>query len=242
MSRIVILAGEGEYQSDLTMRAVRADLSEHVHDATIEYRTPDVLEDYPTFPKSSFGDLSVLRDADLLVVYTRFRVLPDAEMSELADFVERGGNVLGLRTSTHAFHFDPDSTWAQWNDGFGTDVLGSPWVSHHGHGSSTDVSRIRGEEHPILGGIPARFHVRSWLYRVALQPDCRPLLHGQPIEPEDDPTPSPVAWIRESGSRRVFFTSLGHPDDFAVQPFRRLLRNAAQWCLRPVNRLHNSSL
>jgi type 1 glutamine amidotransferase len=152
-------------------------------------------------------------------------------MDEIAHFIAHGGNVVGLRTSTHAFHFDDDSTWAGWNDGFGRDVLGSPWVSHHGHSSSTDVSRIPGEKHPVLDGIEPQFHVRSWLYRVRLQPDCRPLLHGEPVDPEDTPTPSAVAWIRDRGPGRVFFTSMGHPDDFHEESFRRLLLNATRWCL-----------
>ena len=223
---IAVLAGEGEYESDQTMRAVAGDLG-RVADVT--YLTPDVLPDHPEFPASSFGGLKELERADLLVVYTRFRRLPDEEMARLAAYVDRGGAVLGLRTSTHAFHFPEGSRWAAWNDGFGRDVLGSPWVSHHGHTSSTDVSRI--VDHPVLDGVAEIFHSRSWLYRVRLAPGCTPLLHGDPVDPEDEPTPGPVAWVRETGGRRVFFTSLGHPDDFALEPFRRLLVNAARWCL-----------
>jgi len=231
MNRVVVLAGEGEYESNRTMVAVADDVRRQLPDVDVVYRAPDVLEDFPTFPKSSFGDLTPLREADLLVVFTRFRVLPDSEMDELVRYVERGGNVIGLRTSTHAFHFDDESPWAWWNDGFGRDVLGSPWVSHHGHSSSTDVSRIPGEDHAVLDGIPPEFHVRSGLYRVDLQPDCRPLLQGEAVDPESTPTPSPVAWVRELERSRVFFTSLGHPDDFVETPFRRLLVNAVRWCL-----------
>lgn len=228
MSEIVVLAGEGEYTSDQTMKRYADDVAAALPDATLHYRTPDVLPDHPDFPPSSFGDLEVLRGADLLVVYTRFRVLPDAEMTEIAAFVERGGAVLGLRTSTHAFAFPDGSRWASWNDGFGRAVLGSPWVSHHGHSSSTAVTRVADD--PLLAGVPERFTSRSWLYRVDLAPGCRVLLHGDPIDPEDAPTPSPVAWVREERGR-VFFTSLGHPDDFALPAFRRLLGNATAWCL-----------
>ena len=231
MSHVVIFAGEGEYESYRTMKAIQNDLRENLTDLTIDYRVSDVLEDYPTFPASSFGELSTLREAQLLIVYTRFRVLPDAEMQELADFLQRGGGVIGVRTSTHAFKFPSGSPWQDWNDGFGGRVLGSPCVSHHGHSSSTDVSRVRGEDHPVLAGVPAAFSSRSWLYRVSLAPDCRPLLHGEPVGPESAPTPAPVAWVREVGGRRVFYTSLGHPDDFDDTPLPLLLRNATTWCL-----------
>jgi type 1 glutamine amidotransferase len=234
--RVVVLAGEGEYQSDRTMRAVAEDLRTQLA-AHVTYQVPDVLPDYPDFPLSSFGGLAALADADLLVIYTRFRRLPDEEMAQLAGFRARGGAVLGLRTSTHAFHYPDGSPWHSWNDGFGREVLGSPWVSHHGHTSSTTVTRQPGSEHPILDGVPAHFRSRSWLYRVSLSEGCVPLLHGEPIDSEDAPTPGPVAWTREVHGGRVFYTGLGHPDDFALTAFRRLLVNAARWCL-PTEKNH----
>jgi len=111
MSKIVVLAGEGEYESDRTMRPVAEELHDELR-AEVVYRTPDVLADMPDFPPSSFGDLADLRDADLLVVYTRFRILPHEEMRRIVDFCTRGGNVLGLRTSTHAFHYPAGSPWS----------------------------------------------------------------------------------------------------------------------------------
>jgi type 1 glutamine amidotransferase len=39
----------------------------------------------------------------------------------------------------------------------------------------------------------------------------------------------PVAWVREKDGRRVFYTSLGHPDDFKEASFIRLLVNGLAW-------------
>jgi type 1 glutamine amidotransferase len=39
----------------------------------------------------------------------------------------------------------------------------------------------------------------------------------------------PVAWTRNYKSGRIFYTSLGHPRDFAEESFRRLLANALFW-------------
>ena len=110
MSKIVVVAGEGEYESDRTMRPVAEELRDELR-AEVVYRTPDVLADMPDFPPSSFGDLADLRDADLLVVYTRFRILPHEEMRRIVEFCTGGGNVIGLRTSTHAFHYAAESPW-----------------------------------------------------------------------------------------------------------------------------------
>jgi type 1 glutamine amidotransferase len=48
----------------------------------------------------------------------------------------------------------------------------------------------------------------------------------------------PVAWVHAYGPKqaRVFYTSLGHPDDFGQASFRRLLLNGLNWALEPRSR------
>ena len=46
--------------------------------------------------------------------------------------------------------------------------------------------------------------------------------------------PEPVAWTNTYKKSRVFYTSLGHPDDFANPQFRRLLVNAISWTLDKI--------
>jgi type 1 glutamine amidotransferase len=45
----------------------------------------------------------------------------------------------------------------------------------------------------------------------------------------------PVAWVRErkvgEKTQRVFYTSLGHPEDFQDPNFTRLLTNGLMWTL-----------
>jgi type 1 glutamine amidotransferase len=41
-----------------------------------------------------------------------------------------------------------------------------------------------------------------------------------------------VAWVRLHRGGRVFYTSLGHPDDFRQPSFLRLLVNAIFWTTR----------
>jgi type 1 glutamine amidotransferase len=45
----------------------------------------------------------------------------------------------------------------------------------------------------------------------------------------------PVAWINTAHHRRVFYTSLGTPDNFQQPFFRELLLNGIAWALnRPI--------
>lgn len=227
--KIVVMAGEPEYESQLTMRPVIDEIDSSLG-ATAEFLSPDVLDDVPDYPVSRFGNLTTLRDADLLILYTRFRVLPDAELAELAAFVARGGNILALRTSNHAFHTVEGSAWHDFTSRFAPDVLGSAWTAHHGHTSTTDVFAVG--PHAILNGVPGRFHVESWLYETAPPKDALVLLRGEPVDPERVPMPSPVAWVRERGVQRIFYTSLGSQSDLVDPIVRRLLVNAASWCTR----------
>ena len=46
----------------------------------------------------------------------------------------------------------------------------------------------------------------------------------------------PIAWVRErklgDKTQRVFYTSLGHPDDFKEESFLRLMGNGLAWTLQ----------
>ena len=227
---VVVLAGEPEYLAHQTMPAV-AELIATELGVDAVMRTPSVIEDEPTFPTGTFGDLDVLAQASLLVVYTRWRVLGDEDMTALQAYLDRRAPVIGLRTSTHAFRFPAASRWAGYND-FGRDVLGSPWVSHHGHSSSTEVEVVPDAPSALVAELPARFPVRSWLYRTELADWARPVLNGSPVAPESAAVPGPVAWCGVPEGRPTFTTTLGHPDDLLTAPVRQLLLNAARWSLR----------
>ena len=87
--------------------------------------------------------------------------------------------------------------------------------------------------HAILDGVESSFRVRSWLYHVLpLTEECQPLLIGSTEDPEKDrSTDNPVAWTNTYNGARVFYTSMGHPDDFAIESFDRLLKNGILWAL-----------
>ena len=68
------------------------------------------------------------------------------------------------------------------------------------------------------------------LYQVSpLKESAKPLLigsiEGKPAEP--------IAWTHSFGEKkaRVFYTSLGHVEDFANPNFRRLMLNSILWSI-----------
>lgn len=229
---VVFLVGEGEYQSQSTMPA----LAERVEES-FGWRTT-VLHDQELHagPGNDMEGLEVLGEADLVVLYLRFRQWPQEDLDALMAYVERGGALVGFRTSTHAFRYESDDPRVEFND-FGAEVLGAPWIRHYGHGASTDATVVgRGGDDGILDGVADEFHVRSWTYHVRPDyptEDARVLVTGRPVLPgreTEDETINPIAWTRTSpGGGRVFMTTMGHPEDFRVEAFRRLVGNGMHW-------------
>lgn len=234
---VVFVVGEGEYQSQATMPALAERLEE-----SFGWRTTMLLdEELHAGEDNHVEGLDALEEADLLVLYLRFRQWPEEDLEALQAYVDRGGAIAAFRTSTHAFAYDRDDERAGYNR-FGADVLGAPWIFHYGHDSATAVSTPEGAlGSKLLRGVDEAFSVRSWTYHVRPEhppADAEVLLLGTPVVPESrqrQPGPeavNPVAWTRiHPGGGRVFMTTMGHPEDFRVESFRTLLGNGMHWAL-----------
>ncbi|MEO0661821.1 MAG: hypothetical protein AAFZ87_09810, partial [Planctomycetota bacterium] len=152
---VVFVVGEGEYQSQATMPA----LAERLEDA-FGWRTTVLLDDeLHAGEDNHVPGLEALEDADLCVLFLRFRQWPVEDLAALDRYVRRGGAIAAFRTSTHAFLYDEGDPREPYND-FGAEVLGAPWIYHYGHESSTDVALSGAAAgNPILDGVPEEFHV-----------------------------------------------------------------------------------
>jgi type 1 glutamine amidotransferase len=233
---IVFVTGDCEYRSEISMPMIAKILeSKHGMKCSVCYATEEKTGERKPKHLGNIQGLEALKTADLAVFFLRFRQLPESQLQAILDYVNSGRPVVGLRTSTHAFRY-PSGSFAKWNDGFGQEVFGQRWITHHGHDSSTKVY-VAVKDHPITRGIAPEFHCRSWLYQVMpLQGDCQPLLIGAAVK-GDKPvkeifgTPNPVAWTKTRNGARVFFTTLGHPMDFENESARRLLVNGIYWAL-----------
>ncbi len=233
---VVFVTGDCEYRSEITMPMIARILEErHGMTTTVCYAVDERTGQKAPKHLTNIQGLEALEKADLAVFFVRYRQLPPDQLKRIVDYVNSGKPIIGLRTTTHAFRYagGPES---RWNDGFGQDVFGQKWIRHHGHDSSTDVY-VALQDHPITRGLPAQFHVRSWLYDVTpLQGDCLTLALGAAVKGDAAGgqrfgNPDPVAWTRTYKGARVFFTTLGHPQDFEQEPARRLLVNAIYWAL-----------
>ncbi|MDQ0877363.1 type 1 glutamine amidotransferase [Paenibacillus sp. V4I3] len=230
---IVFIAAEVEYDSEHS-------LSEIAREAQRLGARTTLLTAYPSPANpANIPGLEVLADADLAVFFIRYRTLPEEQFRHIRDYIERGKPIIGFRTSTHGFLYPKGHPLEIWNKKFGIDVLGAPWIKHYAYTSGTDVFVEPGARlDPILNGVPDKFHVRSWLYVVLPYPPkgSKILLWGQSVDPEFKPEPgaeiNPVAWTWSNyAGGRTFMTTMGHPEDFQVPAFRKLVMNAIYWAL-----------
>ncbi|MBI3694014.1 MAG: ThuA domain-containing protein [Acidobacteria bacterium] len=228
-AHVVFVTGDDEYRSEYSMPMIARILeTRHGMRTSVAYARPTPQA------KNNIEGLAALKTADLAVFFLRWRELPDDQMKLILDYLESGKPIVGLRTATHSFLYPKGHRYEGWNQGFGLEVFGQRWIRHHGATSSTDVSVIpEWDGHPILRGVERSFHARSWLYVVEpLQGACVPLLEGRAVNPGGlDLSPQPVAWTKFYKGARVFFTTLGHPEDFRVPSVRRLLVNGIYWAL-----------
>ena len=255
---VVFVTGDEEYRSEESMpmlaRILKRDYGFRV---TVLYSLdeqgfidPNNLTNLP--------GLAALDSADLMVMFTRYRALPEAELRHILDYVESGRPVVGFRTATHGLRYPNDSTRTFYNEEWERRLFGQKWIVHHGHFGDgveplTDVQIVPWREtHPILRGVKP-FQAFSWLYHVEggeheLYGDSKPLLTGRALKTNQTqnlaryPLVNPVAWTKTyTGSAgktaRVFFTTLGHPYDFRDESMRRLALNGMLWAMGMESRI-----
>jgi hypothetical protein len=208
--------------------------------------------------------LEALETADLMIIATRFRNLPDEQMRYLVNYIESGKPMVAMRTATHAFNIKGGTyarySWnnKEWEGGFGKQVLGETWISHHGkHGSESTRGIVAPgqEKHPILRGIRSGDiwgPTDVYTVRLPLPGDSTTLVLGQVLtgmKPDDPPLEGakndpmmPVAWTKtyrtQSGkTARIFTTTMGASEDLSNEGVRRLLVNATYWALGMEKRI-----
>lgn len=109
------------------------------------------------------------------------------------------------------------------------DVFGGDYKNHYKEGPVTEVKLAdTGKDHPVLTGVKPFASAGSLYKNSAVAKDVTVLLTGTIPDSTE-----PVAWVRErkldGKTQRVFYTSLGHPKDFADANFTRLVANGLLW-------------
>ncbi len=221
---VVLVSGDEEYRSEEALTQLGKILAtHHGFDCTVLYAIDPHTGEIAPNHTTNIPGLEALRKADVMVIATRFRNLPDEQMKEIDDYLRAGKPVVGLRTATHAFNIPKDRAYAhygnnykgektEWADGFGRLVLGEKWINHHGHHGKESTRGIvspGAEGHPILRGIAdGDIWGPTDVYgvRMPLPSDSNAIVLGQvlagmtpdspPVEGPKNSPMMPVAWTK----------------------------------------------
>lgn len=173
-----------------------------------------------------------LAQADLLVIFFRRIALPTEQMDAIKNYLDSGKPLVGIRTANHAFSVrETDgripADYEDWWE-FVADILG---CENQGYGPAALGTRVNVvpemADHPILEGQRMQWHSTGNVYHNELLDEEATVLITGSVEDAVEP----IAWTRYAGDSRVFYTSLGHPADFGVSFYRRLLVNGIRWGL-----------
>ena len=254
---VVLVSGDEEYRSEEALPQLGKILTKrHGFKCTVLFAidaetgviTPDNTRNIP--------GLDALRSADLMIIATRFRDLPDEQIKYVAEYIDAGNPVIGMRAAVVAFRLTSptyerfSSRSRTWEGGFGRQILGQTWMSHHGrHGRESTRGLIApgAADHPVVRGCDDVWGPTDvYEVRDTLRDDSNVLMLAQVLEgmqptdkplagPKNDPM-MPMAWTRsyrgingEVG--RVFTTTMGAATDLESEGLRRLLVNATYWCV-----------
>mgnify|MGYP002622504005 CR=1 FL=1 len=249
---IVFIASDHEYRGEETCPAIARILAKRYgFKCTVLFGLDD--KGFIKAGSSRIPGMKALEKADMMFIFTRFLAPDDESMKYFDDYLKRGGPVLGLRTSTHAFN-GLKGTYEKYNHrfggddyklGFGRQVLGETWAGHYGrnHKYSTRLDPIPDQaDHVVLKGVKD-MHTKAGAYAANPMPNSVILANNQVLdtmEPDGKPLegkpPLPAVWVRtyksESGKEgRVFCSTQGASEDIVNEGFRRCIINGVFWCM-----------
>jgi hypothetical protein len=254
---ILFIASDHEYRGEETCPAIaRIMAKRYGFKCTVLFgQTPDGLIKQGS---SLIPGIEAIDDADMLFLFLRFVHPEDAWMEKVEGYLKRGGPVIGLRTTTHAFNgLTGKYAYHNFNyrnddfvGGFGRQILGETWnpklgAGHYGsnHKYATAMHVVPEQKnHPVMRGVKD-MHALAGAYSARPMPNSTILATNRVLEsmevgakPIEDKAPQPAAWVRtytfKGGKEgRAFCSTQGASEDILSEGVRRMIINATLWCM-----------
>jgi uncharacterized protein len=184
------------------------------------------------FAVTSTEDLSFLtadrlKDFDAVFFFTSGELpIRDQQKADLLAFVRNGGGFAGAHSATDTLY-----GWAEYGELIGGYFDGHPWVGE------TDIE-IEDPEHPANKGLGNTFRILDEIYkfrdfsrdRTRVLMTLRSSPSERHVNKAEYPLDSPLAWCRNFGRGRVFYTALGHFDETWRDPrIKQMLLEMLGW-------------
>lgn len=206
--RVCLVAACEEYHADVSLGEFRKHLEATGRAACTMVVGKDVGQGLP--------GIEAINACDVVLLFARRVTLTDEQLRCVQAYCRAGKPIVGVRTASHAFQ-----NWLA----FDKEVLGGNYLGHYGVGPKAQVKiEDRAKDHPVLAGFKPFASAYSLYKNTGLAEDAQVLLTAT-----SGGQTEPVAWTRVHNGGRIFYTSLGGPDDFKDAGFRQMLTSALFW-------------
>lgn len=227
---VVFIAGEPEYGAHWSLPKIADDLQERFNiKSTVIHSWRGGVDDYDipgrVIPEySDIPNLEIINEADLIVLFIRFRIPRPEQFEILQKYFDSGKPAIAFRTTSHAF-------WHEERKGWFVPFFGGHYKTHLGNAAGT-TSMVPSEQlsHPILRGVPKSEYLGyGGVYLTQpLNDTATPLMFGKT---GNDPA-QPLTWINEyKKGQKIFYTGLGSLENFLNEGFLNMVYNTIYWCL-----------
>ena len=230
---VVFITGDDEYRSREIMLPFAKKLEED-YGFKVIYLKDEAPDAHHKREPSVLVGAEQIKDADLLVLFMRFRSWEPKSLKLFMDHFEAGKPAVGIRTSTHAF----------WEDKTFSPTYFGGHYKNHPHRQI--VCQINPEhfDHPIARGVDRKFTENEGPYlSTPLTEGATPILlaygtgkrNPQNILADDafDSPTTPVAWtFQHNGGRRAMITLMSYRVESHLKPYsQNLFYNSVFWAL-----------
>ena len=200
-----VLAGLGEQTGLFTVDYVRGGANGKATEDIVEKMSRDALKKY-----------------DAIIFANTTGNLPLPEKEALVDFVKSGKGFVGMHSASDTFH-----GWRPY-----IDMLGGEFLTHHEQARVDCLNQDH--EHPATRHFGPSFTVYDEIY--LMKSFDRTKVHGLLTldkHPNSGlPGDYPIAWSRQIGKGRLFYTSLGHREDvWLSEPYQQHILGGIKWAL-----------
>jgi type 1 glutamine amidotransferase len=205
--KVLLISGSLEYKSDETLAALQKHLeADYPIECSRAFRKTD----------DNLPGLEALETCDVAVFFTRRLTIKGEQLECVKKYAEAGKPIVAIRTASHGFQ-----NWLEMDK----TIFGGDYSNHYKEGPKCEVKIVdAAKEHPVLKGVQAFVSSGSLYKNPHVNKDVTVLLTGAIPDYTE-----PIAWVREQNGGRIFYTSLGHPDDFKNDNYVCMLTNAIFW-------------
>jgi uncharacterized protein len=163
-----------------------------------------------------------LKKVDLIIFANTTLDLPIPEKEALTDFVKSGKGFVGMHSASDTYH-----NWSPY-----IEMLGGEFQTHHEQVRVECINQDR--EHPATRHLGPIYSVFDEIY--ILKNFDRTKVHGLLTLDRHPNTGVPgdyaIAWCKEYGKGRVFYTSLGHREDVWLdENYQKHILGGIKWAL-----------